>query len=185
MPLEELREYQGVNPRPDDFDRFWEQGLAEIRAVDSAVELRAASFQALQGDCYPLGDCDHPVGRDQRCVGGLDDRISRAGLAGDIHHLVQRQRLRIGTRQHVDLAAHHRGDAFLDGTEGIYAPRQGRIVDVHVVLACPIVIHPHLVHGLVGAAVTSGPPGPCDASLVGGCAARPGRDGIQGGAARQ
>ena len=34
MPLEELLEYQGRNPRPEDFDEYWERALTEMRAVD-------------------------------------------------------------------------------------------------------------------------------------------------------
>lgn len=34
MPLEKLKIYQGRNPRPADFDEFWDKSLAEMRAVD-------------------------------------------------------------------------------------------------------------------------------------------------------
>ena len=34
MPLEQLKVYQGTNPRPDDFDTYWENALAEMQAVD-------------------------------------------------------------------------------------------------------------------------------------------------------
>lgn len=39
MPLEKLREYQGRNPRPDDFDDYWDSALAEMRSIDPQVEL--------------------------------------------------------------------------------------------------------------------------------------------------
>ena len=45
LPLEELKEYQGRNPRPSDFDAFWEQSLAEMQALDPQVELRPSDFQ--------------------------------------------------------------------------------------------------------------------------------------------
>lgn len=54
LPLEELREYQGHNPRPDDFDAYWDQGLAEMRAVDPQVELRPAEFQTSFAECFHL-----------------------------------------------------------------------------------------------------------------------------------
>ncbi len=54
MPLEELYAYQGVNPRPDDFDAYWDAALAEMRAVDPAVELIPASFQTPTADCFDL-----------------------------------------------------------------------------------------------------------------------------------
>jgi cephalosporin-C deacetylase len=53
-PLGELRLYQGINPRPDDFNAFWDEGLAEMRAVDPAVELRLAAFQAPYAECFDL-----------------------------------------------------------------------------------------------------------------------------------
>ena len=39
MPLEELKEYQGRNPRPADFDEFWDASLAEMNAIDPKAEL--------------------------------------------------------------------------------------------------------------------------------------------------
>ena len=36
MPLEKLKVYQGRNPRPADFDEFWNKSLAELRAIDPA-----------------------------------------------------------------------------------------------------------------------------------------------------
>lgn len=53
MPLEELRVYQGRNPRPDDFDSFWEQSIAEMQALDPQVERVPAEFQV------PFAQCDH------------------------------------------------------------------------------------------------------------------------------
>ena len=40
MPLEKLRTYQGVNPRPDDFDAFWDRSLAEMHDLDPQAELK-------------------------------------------------------------------------------------------------------------------------------------------------
>lgn len=54
MPLEKLREYQGRNPRPADFDAFWDNSLAEMRAVDPRVELTPAEFQASFADCFHM-----------------------------------------------------------------------------------------------------------------------------------
>ncbi len=45
-PLPELREYQGRNPRPADFDEYWDAALAEMRATDPAVETSPADFSA-------------------------------------------------------------------------------------------------------------------------------------------
>ena len=38
-PLEELREYRGINPRPGDFDEFWKRALADLDATDPRPEL--------------------------------------------------------------------------------------------------------------------------------------------------
>ncbi|MEZ4658471.1 MAG: alpha/beta fold hydrolase [Caldilineaceae bacterium] len=54
MPLEKLHEYQGRNPRPADFDAFWERSLAEMRAVDPQVELTPAEFQTPFADCFHM-----------------------------------------------------------------------------------------------------------------------------------
>ncbi|MHC4717284.1 MAG: acetylxylan esterase, partial [Planctomycetota bacterium] len=40
MPLEKLQAYAGRNPRPDDFDEFWDKSLDQMRAVDPQVELK-------------------------------------------------------------------------------------------------------------------------------------------------
>ena len=53
-PLGELRLYQGINPRPDDFDAFWNEALEEMGRVDPAVELRLAAFQAPYAECFDL-----------------------------------------------------------------------------------------------------------------------------------
>ena len=54
MPLEELETYQGRNPRPADFDTFWDNGLAEMQAVDTQVELRPADFQTDFAECFHM-----------------------------------------------------------------------------------------------------------------------------------
>lgn len=53
MPEEKLYTYQGTNPRPADFDEFWDKALAEMNAVDPKVELVPAAFQT------PYAQCSH------------------------------------------------------------------------------------------------------------------------------
>lgn len=53
-PLAELYIYQGVNPRPDDFEAFWDEGLAEMQATDPRIELRPASFATPFAECFDL-----------------------------------------------------------------------------------------------------------------------------------
>jgi cephalosporin-C deacetylase len=54
MPLAELERYTGRNPRPDDFDAFWDKALAEMRAVDAKVTLTPAAFRARGAECFDL-----------------------------------------------------------------------------------------------------------------------------------
>lgn len=54
MPLEKLRDYQGRNPRPTDFDDYWTRALAELKKTDPNVELKPASFQAEFASCHHL-----------------------------------------------------------------------------------------------------------------------------------
>ena len=53
MPWDELQTYRGCNPRPADFDAYWERGLAEMRALDPQIEITAADFQT------PYAECSH------------------------------------------------------------------------------------------------------------------------------
>jgi cephalosporin-C deacetylase len=53
-PLPELYEYQGINPRPDDFDTFWDDGLTEMEELDQQIELRPARFSVGFAECFDL-----------------------------------------------------------------------------------------------------------------------------------
>ena len=39
-PLHELQEYRGINPRPGDFDTFWDNALKELDGVKANVEFK-------------------------------------------------------------------------------------------------------------------------------------------------
>ncbi|MCL2058599.1 MAG: acetylxylan esterase [Oscillospiraceae bacterium] len=54
MPLNELYQYQGRNPKPADFDAYWDRGLAEMRAVDPKMDLAPATFTCSFADCYDM-----------------------------------------------------------------------------------------------------------------------------------
>lgn len=54
MPLAQLRSYQGRNPRPDDFDEYWEEALCEMRSLDAQVALEPAEFQVPGAECFDL-----------------------------------------------------------------------------------------------------------------------------------
>lgn len=54
MSLDKLREYQGRNPRPADFDEFWDAALAELDTIDPKVEMKPHPFPSFIADCYEL-----------------------------------------------------------------------------------------------------------------------------------
>lgn len=54
MPLEELKTYQGRNPRPDDFDEYWDAALAEMRSVDPQVEMKPSGYELPSAECLSL-----------------------------------------------------------------------------------------------------------------------------------
>jgi len=54
MPLKELQKYKGINPKPADFDKYWEKALAELDAQDFRTELKPAAFQVSHADCFDL-----------------------------------------------------------------------------------------------------------------------------------
>lgn len=54
MPLHELFEYQGRNPRPPDIDEFWDAALAEMHAVDPKVELIPYPLKIDFAECFHL-----------------------------------------------------------------------------------------------------------------------------------
>nr|ATZ76729.1 Lip113 [uncultured bacterium] len=51
---EELQTYTGLNPRPADFDTYWDKALAEMHALGTQAELVPAEFQAPNADCFHL-----------------------------------------------------------------------------------------------------------------------------------
>ena len=54
MPLEQLHTYQGINPRPHDFDTFWHDSLNDMQATDPKVEIVPADFQTNYARCSHL-----------------------------------------------------------------------------------------------------------------------------------
>lgn len=54
LPLPELLEYQGRNPRPADMEEYWEAALVEMRAVDPQVELEPHALDAPFAECFHL-----------------------------------------------------------------------------------------------------------------------------------
>lgn len=54
LSLEQLKTYQGTNPRPGDFDEYWDRALAEMHAIDPDVELRPAKFTVPFAECFDM-----------------------------------------------------------------------------------------------------------------------------------
>ncbi|MBQ3079527.1 MAG: acetylxylan esterase [Clostridia bacterium] len=54
MPLEKLREYKGVNPKPADFDEYWDRAIREMEALGTGCTLTPASFQVPGAECFDL-----------------------------------------------------------------------------------------------------------------------------------
>lgn len=54
-PLAELWNYQGQNPRPADFDAYWNSSLAELAETDPKVELRpSTAISSKMAECFDL-----------------------------------------------------------------------------------------------------------------------------------
>lgn len=54
MPFEKLKDYPGINPRPVDFDEYWDNALMEMRALDPQIEIIPdPDFQT------PFATCSH------------------------------------------------------------------------------------------------------------------------------
>ncbi len=54
MSLADLKTYQGRNPRPADFDEYWDRALAEMQALDPQIELRPHPLTASFAECFEL-----------------------------------------------------------------------------------------------------------------------------------
>lgn len=54
MPLEELKVYGGRNPKPADFDEFWDKSLAELAAIDPNPEFKKFEMSSVIADAYDL-----------------------------------------------------------------------------------------------------------------------------------
>ena len=54
MPLAQLLEYSGRNPKPENFDQFWDDSLEEMRAIDPQVELTPHELDAPFAECFDL-----------------------------------------------------------------------------------------------------------------------------------
>jgi cephalosporin-C deacetylase len=54
MPLKELKKYKGINPKPSDFDAYWDRALKELNAHDLSPEFIPSSFKVPGAECFDL-----------------------------------------------------------------------------------------------------------------------------------
>jgi cephalosporin-C deacetylase len=54
MSLEQLRSYQGRNPKPADFEQYWDDSLAELRAIDPKIDLKPHALGSSAAECFHL-----------------------------------------------------------------------------------------------------------------------------------
>ena len=54
MSLERLKVYEGRNPRPADFDEFWDASLAEMNAIDPKAVFTPYEYPSVIADCFEL-----------------------------------------------------------------------------------------------------------------------------------
>jgi cephalosporin-C deacetylase len=54
MPLDQLRSYNGRNPRPADFDAYWDRALVELDGTDPRPELIPHASPARSAQCFDL-----------------------------------------------------------------------------------------------------------------------------------
>jgi cephalosporin-C deacetylase len=55
LPLEQLYQYQGRNPRPDDFENYWARALAELDQTSPDSQLVPNTFlKAANAECFDL-----------------------------------------------------------------------------------------------------------------------------------
>lgn len=54
LGVDALLEYAGRNPRPDDFDSFWNAALAELDSVPPRVEMKRHELRAPFANCFDL-----------------------------------------------------------------------------------------------------------------------------------
>ena len=50
----ELKKYKGINPKPSDFNSYWERALKELDEQDFQTELIPSDFKTDHSDCFDL-----------------------------------------------------------------------------------------------------------------------------------
>ena len=54
MPLEQLKKYKGISPKPADFDEYWDDNIRLADSLDPKIEIIPAEFKSPVADFYHL-----------------------------------------------------------------------------------------------------------------------------------
>jgi cephalosporin-C deacetylase len=54
LPLEELSGYQGMSPRPNDFETFWASSVSEAELLQLDIKIEAADFRLPYAECFDI-----------------------------------------------------------------------------------------------------------------------------------
>lgn len=54
MPLKELETYMGINPKPDDFDEFWNSSILNMQSINPEISITKSDFQVPYAECYDM-----------------------------------------------------------------------------------------------------------------------------------
>ncbi|MCK5738288.1 alpha/beta fold hydrolase [bacterium] len=54
MPIEKLSTYSGTNPKPADFETYWDTAINEMQHLDPDIELIPADFQTDFAECFNM-----------------------------------------------------------------------------------------------------------------------------------
>ena len=54
MPLEECKKYEGINPCPNDFDKYWDESVAEMKAIDTKIDFIPAKWNFKNVEAYDI-----------------------------------------------------------------------------------------------------------------------------------
>ncbi|MBQ0104945.1 MAG: acetylxylan esterase [Armatimonadetes bacterium] len=76
MPMEECEKYMGINPKPIDFDEYWDSSIAEMKAIDTEIEFVPAVWNYRNVEAYDIwftgvggarihGKCVKPLNADK------------------------------------------------------------------------------------------------------------------------
>lgn len=50
----ELKQYMGTNPKPTDFDLYWDKAIDEMKKINPNIELTKSEFSSRNSECYDM-----------------------------------------------------------------------------------------------------------------------------------